>query len=354
MSAMPTGPIVGGNPALSDSFLEPHLPDSTGSPVWLSSGRDVYLLVSRLAGRRDWILPDFLCPVVPEVLTQAKVRSIPYRAGELKAALLKNSGSGIAVLAWDVDGAPCKTDLETAESFAGPVVEDRCLWAGLPCHVGPVRPNRFVIGSVRKWLGVAEGGWLLASKMPVIPTGALDGAAIPRQHVLAQLAASALRRFREEDDNSEMTAANLACARIAEESLGIPRAPRPISKLGMMLVESTADAEEDRMSRFETARMIQGFLGCDSPAEPGILGVRARCDQRDAALENLARAEIFAPVHWRDGDWSGSGGAAASMAATSFTIPCPPLRTRDARLRYVRRLKEALQRFTLQRAEAVA
>ena len=105
------------------------------------------------------------------------------------------------------------------------------------------------------------------------------------------------------------------------------------------------------LSRLEVAKLIHDLLGYDPPIEPGILGVRVRCKERDAMLENLARAGIFAPVHWRDGDWSESGGAAASMAATSFTIPCPALRTRDSQHQYIRNLESVLQRITLQSAD---
>jgi hypothetical protein len=144
-----------------------------------------------------------------------------------------------------------------------------------------------------------------------------------------------------------MTSANLACTQAAEETLGIPQNPRPISRLGMMLVEGVTDADEDRLSRFEVAKIVRDLLGYDPPTEPGILGVRVRCKERDATLENLARVGIFAPVHWRDGDWSESGGAAASMTATSFTIPCPAFRTRDSQHQYIRNLESVLQRITL-------
>ena len=86
------------------SLLGPHLPDGTGCLAWLSGGRDAYLLVSRLVGSREWFLPEFLCPVVPRVLTKANVRCIPYRMGGLKDALAKNTAQSVVVMAWDVGG----------------------------------------------------------------------------------------------------------------------------------------------------------------------------------------------------------------------------------------------------------
>lgn len=353
---------VGGNPPLPDILLQAGRSAGPENCVWLASGRDGYLLIARSLGDAEWFLPDFFCAVVPETLGRSGIHCTPYRPGKLRNAWKNGGRARVSVLVWDVADGPAASDASAVAEDGGLWVEDRCLWAGMPSQIPAPGENAFAVGSLRKWLGVAEGGWVRSVR--ALGTERLASAPARRTHVAAQLAASALRRLRLEmasasaspeagrleADQPEVTllAANLLASTIAEETLGIPRDPRPISRLGMALAECAGEFETERLSRLQTAREIQKFLESkvtEQELSAGVLGLRLWCSQRDALLARLAELEIHAPVHWRDGDWSKAAGAAASLADQTLTLPCPALPDEAARSNYLERLRRALKPF---------
>ncbi len=301
------------------------------------------MYISRLLGIRDWYLPDFLCGIVPDTLRHAGIVCIPYRPGRLKETLRSGRVPRVAVASWDVDGAPPSKDLEILASGDTIFVEDRCQWAGMPWHVERCPENVFAVGSVRKWLGVAEGGWITSGRQPglIAPDGHSD---LPN-HAVAQLAASVLRRLRIEHEDDGLEQSNLVCSDLAESTLGVPDEPRGISRLGLALVKSLAGNDSERMLRLELARQVQKLAGGSLELSCGIVGLRLYCNQRDALEEDLARLRVFAPVHWRDGDWSGSGGIAEALAKNTITLPCPALANQASRDDYLERLESVLKAY---------
>ena len=335
---------VGGNPPLAESLLTAAPVFRADGCLWTASGRDAYLVVAQLTGAQRWYLPEFLCAVVPQTLQGAGLSCIPYRTGCLSEAWTAGRPDGISVVCHDVADGPHPNDLRALEETQAPSVEDRCLWALPPAAVPGLRRNAFVIGSLRKWTGVAEGGWLRAESPAGFQPRFTNSP--PREHILAQLAAGALRRLRLEGaDEPFMDEANRKSSAMAEDLLGIPVSPRPISKLGFAMAQLLGDVTGEASLRGATAQGIAGILS-DSEwcAAPGVLGIRVHCSRRDALLARLIEGCIYAPVHWRDGDWADRGGRAAELAERTLTLPCPPL---DDGLRssYLERLSEALNGF---------
>ncbi len=339
---------IGGNPALAASLLLPFSGPADASCRWLASGRDGYLLVARSLGEADWYIPEFICGVVPQTLRAASVPCIPYRPGELRQAWRTGGRRRISVLSWDVADSPHPADQATVADGREYCLEDRCLWAGLPGQAPLPAEKTFMVGSLRKWLGVAEGGWVRAGSALSEPD--TDPNAVPAKHVLSQLANSALRRLRggsgAPGGDTWMEDANVALGVAAEKSLGIPQVPRPISVLGMTLAQAAASGTElQREGRLRTALAVQALAGGSLPQlSAGVLGLRIRCEERDSVLRRLAEAAIYAPVHWRDGNWSGAPGIAGDLAEMTLTLPCPPL-TDDNQANYLERLAPILTSF---------
>jgi hypothetical protein len=74
---------VGGNPPLADCVTA-GAADGSGffaqdQTIWVASGRDAILYLSRILKERDWYLPDFICGIVPATLQLAGNKCIPYR-----------------------------------------------------------------------------------------------------------------------------------------------------------------------------------------------------------------------------------------------------------------------------------
>jgi hypothetical protein len=133
--------------------------------------------------------------------------------------------------------------------------------------------------------------------------------------------------------------------KLAESSLGIPANPRPVSKAGMSLSRDLDNTDEERMLQVSTAEQIAKLFGLSGHIGPGVTGLRIWCSHRDALKDSLARLNIFTPVHWRDGDWSGAEGRAADFARNTLTVPCPGLTDRSMMDEYLDRLDTVVSRY---------
>jgi hypothetical protein len=340
---------IGGNPPIASALQQP-APWNADGVWWLSSGRDAYLLAARLLSGRRWLLPDLLCPVVINTLRIAGATCVPYRPGRLAETL---QASDVVVLAWDPQGGPSSEDLSASADHPA-IIEDRCLWAGLPHQVDAERAGRWVIGSCRKWLGGIAGGWLRGPASDddadawriLSATRAETLQPLSSAHSLAVHAAGALRRLRLMGaDDPDLEQANLRCSD-SSEALDIPFAPCPQLRIDRALVAALGDATGERERRTSVARSIQTLLGAAPTAVPGVSGIRVHTSERDACLAALREVAIFAPVHWRDGDWSTSA-AAARLAQQTLTLPCPAGAPDD----YLRRLEPIIRRFAVRAQE---
>jgi hypothetical protein len=333
---------IGGSPPLPASLLN-RAPPGTGVR-WVASGRDGYLLICRGAPVRRWLLPDFLCGVVPRTLAAAGARVSAYRAGGLARIPAAERRRSVVVLLWDVDRGPARPDVIAAQD-APLVVEDRCVWAGLPWHLPDLTPSHVAVGSCRKWLGTGDGGWVVARG-----TELGRRCADPEvSHVVAVAAAALLRRLRTVRELSSLEAANIACAELAEAALGIPTRPRAMSQLGTALLSAAGRQDDARRSRSQLAGHIFGLLGSSDRPRPGATGVRVASPRRDALRRSLSSSGVYAPVHWPDGAWSGSA-AARALAATTLTLPAPSDLSEHEERDYLRLLSAAIKRFGVRAA----
>lgn len=307
--------------------------------TWVASGRDGYLLIHRGAPVRRWLLPDFLCGVVSQTLSAAGAHLSAYGAGALAQIPAAERRRSVIVLLWDVDRGPSRRDAVAARD-AALVVEDRCVWAGLPWHMPDVRKGHLAVGSCRKWLGTGDGGWVIGRGRTLGNRCATPGAA----HVAAAAAAALLRRLRTFRDLTSLEAANVACADLAETALGIPARPRAMSQLGVALLTAAGRQDEARRRRARLAGRIAGLLGSSDRPRPGAIGVRVESPRRDAFRRSLFRSGVYAPVHWPDGAWSGAA-TSRVLAAATLTLPAPSdLSEREERA-YLRLLLPLIKRF---------
>ncbi len=340
---MTAGPrFIGGNPPLADEWFAPAADETTvdGRTIaWLASGRDGYLLAARTSGRSTWLVPDPICPVVIDVLRAAGCTVQAYLPGHL--AEVVNPAVAVA-LVWDVAAGPDVADVAAAASSAL-ILEDRCLWAGLPADLAADSRPHWIVGSARKWLGTAEGGWLIAP-----PAQSLAPVRNPpdARHAALQLAAAAVRSARGSSDHPQLEAASLALVPLAEDAVGTPLIPRAMSVLGRSLLnQSNARIRSDRQAtasalvRSLTARASEAWI----PAL-GANGVRLALPiaERDACRAAFHAAGILAPIHWPNGAWSGAAGAQRASAQT-LTLPVAvDAAQRDA---YVASVATVLARF---------
>ncbi len=306
---------IGGNPPLSAEWFAPAA--ATPGVAWLTSGRDAYLLAARILGpERPWLIPSFLCPVVPVALRDAGIVVHGYPTGRLEQALrTRRAEDPIIVLAWSASAGPLAADVASAADRPA-VVEDRALWAGLPVHLPSLPAGRLALGSSRKWLGAAEGGWLAG-----IPDGgATDLAAPDRGHAALALAAAACRAARGPAEPAVLDRINAELATAAEDAVGLPRRPRAMSRIGFRLL-GDSDATAQRIARGRLGARLAQALQVPAP-ELGLSGLVIERTDRDAFRQILAQHGIRAPIHWRDGAWDGDPDA-RRQAARTLTLPCP-------------------------------
>jgi hypothetical protein len=334
----------GGNPSVPASLLA-GVPARAGVN-WVASGRDGYVLIQRVARVRHWLLPEFLCGVVPRTLAGVGTRVSAYRPGALEDVPLNERRRSAIVLLWDVDRGPLPRDVHAARP-GKLVVQDRCVWAGLPWHLRALPARHLAIGSCRKWIGIGDGGWVVGGQR------AFSGRWGPGDeiHVAAAAAAALIRRLRSYfDDSGILESANLACVDLAEAALGTPRWPRAQSRLGHALLMSAGRQDEARRSRARLAGRIAGLLGQSNRPRLGAIGIRVITPHRDALRSALSRKGVYAPVHWPDGAWTGSPRARAHAAAT-LTLPAPSEVSGPEEEAYLRMLAGVIGRFDVRVGE---
>jgi hypothetical protein len=188
----------------------------------------------------------------------------------------------------------------------------------LPWHLGTLSLGHVAIGSCRKWLGLGDGGWVV-SRGPGVGT---PDAPPDDAQVAAVVAAAALRRMRLVSDDARLEVANVVCSELAENGLGAPQRPRAISRLGWAMLSASGRHDGERTQRSRLAGRIAALVGPSGRVRPGAIGVRVAAERRDELRAALARARVYAPIHWRDGAWSGSR-EARKVAATTLTVPAP-------------------------------
>jgi dTDP-4-amino-4,6-dideoxygalactose transaminase len=198
------------------------------------------------------------------------------------------------------------------------VLEDACQ-ALLSSHVGVI--SDFVLFSLRKWIGVPDGGILrVPQDFP------LDGISLTMPASTWWLKALEAAILRREFDDGVPTREWFKFYRDAEDTA--PTGPYAMSQLSQAIFEYSVDYSLATQRRRDNYRTLLGRLAhyalfpqIDSDVVP--LGFPVRVAKRDAVRQGLFDCEIYPPVHWPlDGVVPPKYEDSHRLASQIMTLPC--------------------------------
>lgn len=284
-----------------------------GEAEWAGDGLDVAYTDSgrsslRLAlrsglARRHFLLPDFICPVVPELLRQEGVEFSFYPLGEDLLPRLDGVELAPDRVLYLVSYFGRRTPLDGVEPPREMVLMEDNVFS--PIFERPPLENPWVgFNSLRKCSPLAEGSELLS-------TMALDHAAIdpsPAPFVEAKYRAKRVKYaylHAEEGDLRERD--YLALFEHGEAQLEGQRAIHALSRHGVrMLMEFVSGLDGEmavRRANFRHLARRLASLKLDlEPEYPCFLPIKL--ERRDDVRRALAEQGIYLPAHWPE---SGGG-----------------------------------------------
>jgi hypothetical protein len=291
--------------------------------VFLVNARSgIWLLVNRLRPPQVWV-PSYLCHTIAGAIdtnvTVLRFYEVDYDLKVRSNQWVSEVMSGDMVIFIDYFGFSYDRQLGVCVKEKGAwVIEDACQ-ALLSSHVGIL--SDFVLFSLRKWIGVPDGGVL---RLPAnfslidIPLETPDAS-----WWLKALHAAILRR---EFDDGLPTREWFRIFREAEDTA--PTGPYAMSQLSRAIIEHSVDyaiIAEKRIQNYRTLLDRLAAYAIFPKIEPDVvpLGFPLRDAKRDAVRQALFERQMYPPVHWLIEDvvppeYEGSH----RLARQIMTLPC--------------------------------
>lgn len=318
--------VIGGLFGLESKLLPKHVapPFLIGRNVFLVNARSgIRLLVNQLRPPQVWI-PSYLCHTISSAIdpkmTVISFYEVDYDLTVRSDQWVSEVKSGDLVLFIDYFGFSYDRRLAGLVKEKGAwVLEDACQ-ALLSSQVGGA-PSDFVLFSLRKWIGVPDGGILR------LPEGfPLDGISLEapaNTWWLKILHATLLRR---EFDDGLTVRDWFKLFREAEDAA--PTGHYAMSQLSRAIIENSVDYSiivERRRDNYRTllTRLASHAIFPSLERDVVPLGFPVRVAKRDAVRQALFEKQIYPPVHWAiEGVVPPEYEGSHRLAGRIMTLPC--------------------------------
>ena len=293
----------------------------TGRHIKLASARSAFrLLESFFVPETVW-LPSYLCGVILDAFQRAHMRFYPVdRHLRLSSEeWLSDVKPNDMVMFIDYFGFLHWSDWGAEVRRRGAwVVEDACQSM---LNTQWCEHSHYVIFSPRKFVGIPDGGILMARGECGLPEGELPLS--PAAWWLEALAASVLRAEFDRHGGERQW------FRLFQKSeAAAPIEPARMSELSELLLTHTIDFEAMARRRRDNFLLLAAALPelaifSELPAEVVPLGFPIRVTQRDRVRQTLFQALVFPPVHWPlDGIVPEEFGESHRLSQEIMTLPC--------------------------------
>jgi UDP-hydrolysing UDP-N-acetyl-D-glucosamine 2-epimerase len=327
---------IGGDFAIDGRTL---FPASTRAALF-ATGRDALVAIVRKesAPGSSWLVPSFTCPEVPNALRAAGMIPKPYHwhtpwDADLEHLTRQLSGVSGVIVPFFMGLAPTAGLWPIVRAAGVCVVEDRCQVPGFAPSSTELEGD-FAIGSLRKWMPTPDGAYAVARH----GSTPLPSAPCAWSLTLPRLAGALLKDTGESGyvDVPDLEVAWVRLFHAGEQQGGVSSEPRRASPIAEHLIERATGMVAEILARrvsnqralLARVRMLAPVVTVLEPS-PGalideshaLLGLPVLCRERDTVRAMLRAERIFCPVHWLDGDWSGTSVSAANWAKQILTLP---------------------------------
>ena len=331
--------------------------DDHANSSLFASARDALMSVvlSQNLGEGVWLVPDFTCPVVPDVIKACGSSVLPYKWLNPWTVdpvdLKKKASTAVGIVVPFYMGLEPNSEIwELLKENTICVVEDRCQCVGLPPSVESIK-GWCAIGSYRKWMAVPDGAYCVGrSKQLPRPTNA------PNIDMVQFRLAAALTKECRKKGLSEKLDRLLEKVSLELFHIGEAMASHTLGgKAGSIISEhliKKADFTKIRNQRLKnqtvllsclrkisSIRILEPAHGALEQAGLPLLAIPITCEDRDSVRLKLSKHNVFCPIHWRDGDWAKNGGLAAALADKELSLPIDQ-RYNSHEMEYIARILE--------------
>lgn len=299
------------------------------SPALFATGRDALAaIVLKHPDAQRWLVPEFTCPTVVELLRAHGKTTVPLAMTEPwlpDLTSLREAQADAVMVPFFLGASPTEELWQALQGSSMLVVEDRCQVASLPPSPDELRGD-YAVGSYRKWLPVVDGAYCITKRGSALhATGGDLGAA-----ALSRIAGAAIKSIRDTQGRLDpwREEAMVDLFREGEALLGAPLEPRRAQFITEAVLETLDIGAVQRKRAENLTRLLTHLerLGITALVpEPErcttLLALPIRLSNRDTIRAQLSSEHIYCPVHWPGGDWSGTSPKARQWAAELLSLP---------------------------------
>lgn len=304
------------------------------SASYFNTGRAaIEMLLKKLkkTGLTRILLPAFLCDSVRDAALRSEMEICYYRVNSDLSIDVSNiqldNHSILYVLQFF--GQRLNQEMlslvKQFQSVGGTVIEDISL-ALLSNDEGYAGFGDYIIGSLRKWFPIIDGGILLSKEQTHFELA--DAA---NDYTLYYFTAQILKDLYLKSDNRDQETKEVFLSYNAEgmKSLFSDYTPRAMSKVSVDLMKGLdlKQIRDRRNKNFDTLRsrisdIPQVSVLVDREGTMTPLGMVILCEERDKLLHYLISKDIYCNVHWRSNESTKHFQESEYLAARCITIPC--------------------------------
>ncbi|MBR6095102.1 MAG: DegT/DnrJ/EryC1/StrS family aminotransferase [Lachnospiraceae bacterium] len=315
----------------SDSFKLPFMQDDEWLSSFFQSGRNaIEVLFAETAPGASVLVPDFVCGTVPEAIQRAGCRVVNYHIDddftfsfeEINALL---SETKILYIVHFFGRKFSETEMKAISHWKNEgitVVEDitMSLYSKDPEAFGF---GDYIIGSIRKWLPVSDGGFILSKAKSFDAPKMQSVSLYSYYYQLAQMLKKQYIEAGEKDAKLKETYMNFYHESI--RYLFSDYSIAPISPVSMNYILNT-QSQNSYFKRVQNYTYLsEGLKDFGDSIRPAVIlnpgyvpfGMVVKCTKRDELLQYLIKNDIYCNIHWRL-----DLPAVFSLSNQILTIPC--------------------------------
>lgn len=301
---------------------------------YFNTGRTAIKMVLSKLKQKNYnkvLLPAFLCDSVKDAALRAGLELVYYRVN-IDLSIDVNSiqfdrQSVLYVVQYfgqriNQEMLSC---IRQYQSSGGIVIEDISL-SLLSDDEDFVGFGDYIIGSLRKWFPIVDGGILLSKESECFD---LSGAS--NDYTLNYYTAQILKSLylKSENRDKEWKKAFLSYNAEGMKALFSDYTPRGMSRVSMDLMKGLdlRQIRDQRNSNYDTLHALISNIpqlsilvkrkGTMTPLGMGIL-----CEERDELLQYLISKDIYCNVHWRSNESTKHFHESEYLSSRCITIPC--------------------------------
>lgn len=325
-------------PSKEKRFWLPFM-DSEYRTVFFQSGRNVIeellrQLKTQIGG--VVLLPDFLCTTVSDAVARAGVEIRLYKIskdfspdiGEIESQIRSGVRAVYIVHYFGKKLSEAEWEAICRWRNSGILVIEDITMSLLSEDAGRVGFGDFILGSIRKWLPVSDGGFV-CSREHTLPVCERQGGVSNYSYYYFVTQFLKQKYLAEGESDKMLKEEYMSFYAVSTDELFSDYGIYPITELSYNYILN-CDLEDIKRQRIQNYDFLYEHFINMSDIRPLIkrekgyvpFGMVISCEKRDALRQYLVDRDIYCNIHWNLSDKEKMGTDARILSKTILTIPC--------------------------------